>query len=87
MKMTGQNILQFNYPRNDSDDSQTAENQFQRALLSAENTFGPLSGEVGLILCAMVEHYKTDPTKADLIASYEKRIEEIVALYMADQKS
>jgi len=84
MNMTGQNVLPFDYARGDSG---SPESQFERALLSAENTFGRLSGEVGLILAAMVEHYKDDPAKAELIATYEKRIEEIVAIYEADQKT
>ena len=84
MNMTGQNVLPFDCSSGDPD---SAENQFERALLSAENMFGPVSGEVGLILSAMVEHYKNDPEKAELLAEYEKRIEEIVAIYMADQKA
>jgi hypothetical protein len=82
--MTGQNVLPFDCSSGDSND---ADSQFERALLRAENTFGPLSGEVGLILSAMVEHYKNNPEKAELLAEYEKRIEEIVAIYIADQKT
>lgn len=85
MKMTGRNVLPFSYSNNN--DSDVAESEFKRALLSAENSFGPMSGEVGLILSAMVEHYRSDSTKAALIEEYEKRIEEIVAIYIADQKN
>lgn len=84
MNMTSRNILPFNY----QDDASTSiENQYKRALLSAENSFGPYSGEVGLILSAIVEYYRNDSTKAELIAQYEKRIQEIVEIYIADQKA
>jgi hypothetical protein len=84
MNMTSRNILQFNYQ---DDGSTTVENQYRRALLSAENSFGPYSGEVGLILSAIVEYYRSDPTKAELIEEYEKRIKEIVEIYIADQRA
>jgi hypothetical protein len=82
--MTSRNILPFNYQ---DDGSTTAENQYRRALLSAENSFGPYSGEVGLILSAIVEFYRSDPTKAELVEEYEKRIKEIVEIYIADQRA
>jgi hypothetical protein len=84
MNMTSRNILPFNYH---DDGSASVENQFERALLSAENHFGPYSGEVGLILAAMVEYYKSDSTKAELVEQFEKRIKEIVEIYTADQKA
>jgi hypothetical protein len=86
--MTGRNILLFNYS---GDGSEGPEKQFNNALLSAENKFGLLSGEVGLILSSMIDYYRSDPSlakaKAELIAEYEQRIEEIIAIYLADQKT
>jgi hypothetical protein len=76
--------LPFNYQ---DDGSITVENQYRRALLSAENSFGPYSGEVGLILSAIVEYYRSDPTKSELVEEYEKRIKEIVEIYIADQRA
>ena len=84
MNMTSRNVLPFNYQ---DDESNSVDNQYKRALLSAQNSFGPYSGEVGLILSAMVEHYRADQTKADLVAEYEARIKEIVEIYLADQKA
>jgi hypothetical protein len=82
--MTSRNILPFNYH---DDGTASVENQFKRALLSAENHFGPYSGEVGLILSAMVEHYRSDSAKAEMIEQFENRINEIVEIYIADQKA
>jgi hypothetical protein len=84
MNMTSRNILPFNYH---DDGSSSVENQFKRALLSAENHFGPYSGEVGLILSAMVEYYRSDASKAEMIEQFEQRIKEIVEIYIADQKA
>jgi hypothetical protein len=84
MNMTSRNLLPLNYQ---DDGSSSVENQFKRALLSAENHFGPYSGEVGLILSSMVEYFKSDSTKAEMVEQFEKRIKEIVEIYIADQKA
>ncbi|HEY9680685.1 MAG TPA: hypothetical protein V6C89_02550 [Drouetiella sp.] len=84
MNMTGQNVARFEYG---SKEPSEVEKEFQRSLESAESTFGPLSGEVGLILSAMVEHYRNNPEKAADVAAWEKRVEEIVQLYILDQRS
>jgi hypothetical protein len=82
MNMTGHDVARFDCG---NPDPAEVEKQFEQALLSAENLFGPLSGEVGLILAAMVEHYKEMPERASDVAKWEKRVQEIVHIYELDQ--
>jgi len=58
--------------------------QLMEALEKAEDRFGPTSGEVGLILLSLVDELKNDSDKSAIIASFEKRIEMIVAIYQED---
>jgi hypothetical protein len=58
--------------------------QLMEALEEAEDKFGPTSGEVGLILLSLVDELKDDSDKSAIIASFEKRIEKIVAIYQED---
>ncbi len=86
MSTSGHNIMPFDSYRSgrgNTDDN--SENHLYAALTSSENRFGPYSGEVGLVLLAMVDHFKGDANKGDLVRQYQKRIDDIVSIYLEDQ--
>lgn len=88
MKLNGTNMSPNESSFEDlEEDLAGREGALLRALITAENKFGPTSGEVGLILMAMIEHFKDDPGKAESVNAYSNRIEEILAIYLDDQKS
>ena len=84
MNMTGHNVARFDYG---SKDPAEVEKEFEKALLAAEKRFGEFSGEVGLILAAMIEHYGDRAEKANDVATWEKRVKEIVDIYELDQRT
>jgi len=67
-------------------DYKNAEWYYNRALTMAEYFFGPLHGDVGLVLQKMSEFYLEHgrPEKAEPI---EQRIEEIISVYLEDQQT